>query len=102
MNKNSKNASGTKTGLDLLAAAFAGKDAQPLTKEPLGNKKTVPRVKLLRMRLRLTQEQFANRYGIPLTALRDWEQGHGEPDQAIESYIAAIEADLYRHYRSRS
>ena len=33
--------------------------------------KPVPRVKLLRIRLRLTQEQFAKRYGIPTTTLRD-------------------------------
>ncbi len=62
----------------------------------------MPRVKLLRARLRLTQEQFANRYGIPLPALRDWEEGRAEPDQAVEAYIAAIEADLYQQFRRRT
>lgn len=89
-----------KRAKDLLEAAFAGTQL-PAGEEP-ANARPVPRVKLLRARLRLTQEQFANRYGIPLAALRDWEQGRTEPDQAVESFIAAIEADLYFHYRSRS
>lgn len=69
---------------------------QPETTRP------VARVKLLRTRLRLSQEQFAARYGIPLATLRDWEEGRAVPDQAVESYIAAIEADLYPHFRRRT
>jgi putative transcriptional regulator len=61
----------------------------------------VARVKLLRMRLRLTQEQFAGRYGVPLETLRDWEAGRSDPDRPVEAYIAAIEADLYRQHRRR-
>jgi putative transcriptional regulator len=34
-------------------------------------------VKALRARLGLTQEEFADRYGVPLGSLRDWEQGRG-------------------------
>ena len=64
--------------------------------------KPVARVKLLRMRLRLTQEQFANRYGIPLDTLRDWEEGRTDPDRPVEAYIAAIEADLYQQFRRRT
>lgn len=75
------------------AAALADPDAPPLTSERLQRMKLVPRVKLLRIRLRLTQEQFAERYGIPLTTLRDWEQGRTAPDQAVQSYIQAINAD---------
>jgi putative transcriptional regulator len=74
------------------AAALADPDAQPLTEEQARQMKPVPRVKLLRVKLRLTQEQFANRYGIPLSTLRDWEQHRTEPDQAAQSYIIAIEA----------
>jgi putative transcriptional regulator len=44
------------------------------------------------MKLHLTQEQFAERYGIPLSTLRDWERYRSEPDQAAQSYIEAIAA----------
>ena len=81
------------TDEQIHAAALADPDAQPLTEAQVRQMKPVPRVKLLRIRLRLTQEQFAKRYGIPATTLRDWEQGRSEPDRAVQSYIAAIEGD---------
>ncbi len=80
------------TDAEIHAAALADPDAQPLTAKQLAGMKPMSRVKLLRMRLRLTQEQFSQRYGIPLTTLRDWEQYRSEPDTAAQSYIRAIEA----------
>ena len=74
------------------AAALADPDAQPLTEAQLAKLKPMSRVKLLRVRLRLTQDQFSKRYGIPLTTLRDWEQYRSEPDRAAQSYIRVIEA----------
>ena len=53
----------------------------------------VPRVKTLRRALRLTQEQFAARYQIPLGTLRDWEQARAEPDQPARAYLKAIAGD---------
>jgi putative transcriptional regulator len=101
MKKHAKKASDTfdwsradaMTDEQIHAAALADPGAQPLTESQVRQMKPVPRVKLLRIRLRLTQEQFAKRYGIPATTLRDWEQGRSEPDQAVQSYIAAIDGD---------
>ena len=101
MRKNAEKASDTfdwsradaMTDEQIHAAALADPDAQPLTESQVRQMKPVPRVKLLRIRLRLTQEQFAKRYGIPTTTLRDWEQGRSEPDQAVQSYISAIDGD---------
>jgi putative transcriptional regulator len=98
MKKSAKKASDTfdwsradaMTDAQIHAAAVA--DAQPLTAKQLAGMKPMSRVKLLRVRLRLTQEQFSKRYGIPLTTLRDWEQYRSEPDKAAQSYIRAIEA----------
>jgi len=80
------------TDAEIHAAALADPDAQPLTEKQLAEFRPMSRVKLLRMRLRITQEQFSKRYGIPLTTLRDWEQYRSEPDKAAQSYIRAIEA----------
>jgi putative transcriptional regulator len=101
MKKHAKKASDTfdwsradgMTDDQIHAAALADPDTQPLTKEQVRQMRPVPRIKLLRIRLRLTQEQFAKRYGIPTTTLRDWEQGRSVPDQAVRSYIAAIDGD---------
>ena len=47
----------------------------------------------LRRRLRVGQIAFANRYGIPLGTLRNWEQGRSEPDRAAKVLLAAIATD---------
>ena len=38
----------------------------------------------------LTQSAFCERFGIPLTCQRDWEQGRSEPPEATASYLRAI------------
>ena len=51
---------------EVHAAALSDPDAQPLTEEDFKRMKRVPRVKTLRGALGLTQEEFAQRYHIPL------------------------------------
>ena len=80
------------TDEEVHAAALSDPDAQPLTEEQLAQMKPFSAAKRLRLNLRLTQEEFARTYGIPLSTLRDWEQYRTEPDQAAKSYIEAIEA----------
>ena len=48
-------------------------------------------VKGLRMRLAMTQEQFALRYGFELDALQNWEQGRRTPDRATIGYLRVID-----------
>jgi putative transcriptional regulator len=74
-------------------AARADPDAQPLTKADLNHMKRTPRVKIIRRALHLTQEEFAERYHIPLGTLRDWEQGRAEPDQPTRAHFAVIARD---------
>jgi putative transcriptional regulator len=81
------------TDEEVLAAALADPDAQPLTEERLANMKPVPRAKTLRRALGLTQEEFAARYHVPLGTLRDWEQGVCEPDQTARAYLRSIAGD---------
>jgi len=74
-------------------AARADPDAQPLTEADLNRMKRTPRVKIIRRALDLTQEEFAERYHIPLGTLRDWEQGRAEPDQPARAYLRVIASD---------
>ena len=74
-------------------AALADPDAQPLTDADFQRMKRTPRVKVLRRALALTQEEFAERYHIPLGTLRDWEQGRTEPDQPTRAYLTLIARD---------
>jgi putative transcriptional regulator len=81
------------TDEEVHAAALADPDAQPWTDEQLDKAKRTPRVKIIRRVLRLTQEEFAAQFSIPLGTLRDWEQGRKEPDQAARAYLLVIASD---------
>jgi putative transcriptional regulator len=77
-------------------AARADPDAQPLTEADLKRMRRRPRVKIIRRSLDLTQEEFAQRYHIPVGTLRDWEQGRAEPDQPTRAYLTLIARDPER------
>jgi putative transcriptional regulator len=48
-------------------------------------------VRAIRRQLGLTQEQFAQRFGLDVAALRNWEAGRREPDTATRSYLRVIQ-----------
>src|SRR5262249_61672997 len=78
------------TDAEIHAAALADPDAQPLTREWLARIRRVPRTKSLRRARGLSQEESATRYHIPVSTLRDWEQGRFEPDAAVRAYLTVI------------
>jgi putative transcriptional regulator len=50
-------------------------------------------IKRVRWQLGLSQEEFAERFQIPLGTLRDWEQGRSEPDKPARAYLKVIGSD---------
>jgi putative transcriptional regulator len=84
---------------EIEAAARADRDAQPLSDIDLLRMKRAPQVKIIRRALRLTQEEFATRFHIPVGTLRDWEQGRAEPDQPTRAYLTLIARDPERVHR---
>ena len=72
------------------AAAMNDPDAKPLTPEDFKRMKRTPQVKIIRRALDLSQEEFAERFRIPLGTLRDWEQGRKDPDAAARAYLVVI------------
>jgi putative transcriptional regulator len=68
-------------------------DDRPLSAADLKRMRRTPQVKVIRRALGLTQEQFSDRYHIPLGTLRDWEQGRSEPDQPARAYLRVIAAE---------
>ena len=78
------------TDEEKLAAARSDPDAQPLTEAQLKRMRRVPFAKHVRWELGLSQQEFADVFGIPIGTLRDWEQGRFEPDQAAQSYLKVI------------
>jgi putative transcriptional regulator len=74
-------------------AALADPDARPLTESDFGRMRRTPQVKIIRRALNLTQQEFAERYHIPMGTLRDWEQGRAVPDQPARAYLRLIAHD---------
>jgi putative transcriptional regulator len=88
----------------ILAAARADKNNPPLEDRPTASLgKPRPRVFVMRRALKMTQDEFAEAFGIPVGTLRDWEQGRAEPDQAARSYLRVIASnpDLVRKALAR-
>jgi putative transcriptional regulator len=75
---------------EIRAASSADPDAKPLTERDLFRMKRVPRVKIIREALGLTQEEFAGRFHIPIGTLRDWEQERKLPDQTARAYLTVV------------
>ena len=79
------------TDEEVHAAALSDPDAQPSTPEQLARfRPGYLNTRLLRHRLRLNQEQFADQFQIPLTTIRDWEERRSEPDPVASAYLRAI------------
>lgn len=78
---------------EIMAAALSDPEAQPLTPGQLAKMRRVSRVKVLRQRLGMTQEAFAQAFHLPITTLRDWEQRRSTPDAPARALLLAIERD---------
>ena len=84
----------TALGKRLVAAA---KEARAIARgeaDPSTYKVTIPAdvdVKAVRRKLGLSQDTFAQRYGLTAARVRDWEQGRSRPDSAARAYLMVID-----------
>ena len=72
------------------AAALMDEDCPPATAAQLAKAKRMPDIKKIRLKLNLTQEQFAKQFHLSLGAVRDWEQGSHKPDRAASALLKVI------------
>ena len=49
-------------------------------------------VKAIREKMGMSQFSFANRFGLSIYTLRNWEQGKRQPDPAARAYLKVIES----------
>ena len=85
----------TEFGRELIAAMeegvaiLKGETVAARTHLPLGQVD----VRAVRTRLGLTRPAFAQRFGLAVGAVRDWEQGLRRPDPAARVLLMVIERD---------
>lgn len=78
---------------EIEANAASDPDNPPMTPEELARMRPVPSPKEIRQRLRLSQEEFASRFGVSLDTLRDWELGISAPDSTARTLLRVIETN---------
>ena len=72
------------------ATAMTDPDNKPMTDTEWSAAPRVPQIRVIRRALKLSQEEFAASFQIPIGTLRDWEQGRKEPDAAARAYLRVI------------
>src|SRR5690242_17882902 len=79
---------------EVMRAALADPDAQPLTPERLARMRRIPRPKQIRQELsNLAQRRFARLFQIPQADIQAWEQGEPLLDRCAISLLRIIEHD---------
>jgi putative transcriptional regulator len=62
----------------------------PMTPPAAPGRASLPSVRDLRRRARLTQLEFAGRLGVPVETIRNWEQGKRMPRGPARALLAVI------------
>lgn len=78
---------------ELHQNALNDPDNPPLTEEQLARMRRVPNPQWIREGLGLTQREFAKRFELSLTNVRDWEEGARRPDSTAQAYLRVIQHD---------
>ena len=86
------------TEKEVMAAAKSDPNAQPMTKAQLKNFKRVRSpskidVKLVRNKLHLSQEKFAEYFGVSIRTIQEWEQHRRTPTATARNFLRVIEKE---------
>jgi len=95
LRESSGRSSGKKTRLGRVLIQSAKQIARHMKGEielPMKVVRVVPDVDIRAVRLgqRLTRQQFAERYGLQVRAVQEWEQGRRRPEPAVRAYMLVI------------
>jgi putative transcriptional regulator len=75
-------------GLNEVLAHVRGEIALPSERYEVPPK---VEVKAIRARSRLSQSEFAERYGFSVRTLQEWERGRSQPPSAARAYLIVID-----------
>ncbi len=78
---------------EIEANALSDPDNPPMTEEELARMRRVSNVRAIRRGLGMTQEQFADRFRLPLGTVRDWERGARTPAGPAQTLLRVIERE---------
>jgi putative transcriptional regulator len=95
LRRSSGQSSGKSTRLGRVLVESAKQIARHMRSEielPMKIVRVVPDVdvRAIREAQGLTREQFAERYGLQVRAIQEWEQGRRKPEPAVRAYMLVI------------
>lgn len=95
LRRSSGQSSGKSTRLGRVLVESAKQIARHMRSEielPMKVVRVVPDVdvRAIREAQGLTREQFAERYGLQVRAIQEWEQGRRKPEPAVRAYMFVI------------
>ena len=95
LRKSSGRSSGNSTGLGRVLVESAQQIARHMKGEielPMKVVRVVPDVdvRAIREGQGLTRAEFAERYGLQVRAIQEWEQGRRKPEPAVRAYMLVI------------
>lgn len=85
------------TEREIISAANSDLDAKPLTAAQLKKFKRVEpskkevNVKMIRGKLHLSQQQFADYFGVSIRTIQEWEQYRRKPTATARNFLRVIE-----------
>lgn len=79
------------TDEEIMANAETDPDCRPFTKEELTGFRRAPSARRAREACGMTQEGFAEKFGLSIGTVRDWEQDRHVPDRAARALLRIIE-----------
>jgi putative transcriptional regulator len=86
----------TKLGKRLIKAAEEGLAIARGEADPATYRVFVPSevdVRKIRRRMKLTQDEFATKFGLPVATVREWEQNRRRPEGAARVLLTVIERE---------
>ncbi len=75
---------------EIEANALSDPDNPPLTDEELADMWSPYEARQMRAWLNMTQQEFSEKFQIPLGTLRDWERGASIPDKSARTLLRVI------------
>ena len=92
LRKSSSRSSNKSTRLGRVLVESAKQIAQHRSELPMKVVRVVPDVdvRAILEGQDLTREQFAERYGLQVRAIQEWEQGRRKPEPAVRAYMIVI------------
>ncbi|MDX2224313.1 MAG: helix-turn-helix domain-containing protein [Rhodospirillaceae bacterium] len=73
------------------AAAWILDDVRGIARPGRSHVVMVPDVKRIRRKLKVSQSEFATRYGLNVRTVQQWEQGRAVPDQPARVLLTLID-----------